>query len=143
ASLRSRSAGRPSLSRIQVAKSVKTLKLAISPTMIRIGWRPDAPPASRTGSTGRTHGESAVATPARNPSAIRSNTGATDQCALSALRRVLGGFRALVPGHGLGGPPRLGRRAPAPAGAPPPPPAPRGRGPPPPRSPAPVAGAPP
>ena len=35
--------------------------------MIRNGLRPEAPPASRTGSTGSTQGEIAVTTPATNP----------------------------------------------------------------------------
>ena len=65
--LRSRSAGSPSLLSSQVAKSVKTTKLETRPAMIRSGLRPDAPPASSTGSTGSTQGEIAVMSPARNP----------------------------------------------------------------------------
>ena len=54
---------------IQAAVSVKTVKLRTSPAMIAYGRRrpPAAPPASRIGSTGRTHGEIAVTTPARKP----------------------------------------------------------------------------
>ena len=53
ATFRRRSSGSPSWSSSQVAKSVKTVKLATSPATIRSGLRPDAPPASRIGSTGQ------------------------------------------------------------------------------------------
>ena len=72
---RERCAGSPAAGRAgrgaSVANSVKTLKLATSPAMIRSGLRPEAPPASRIGSTGRTHGEIAVTTPATKPMARR------------------------------------------------------------------------
>ena len=71
---RSRSSGSPSLSSSQVAKSVKTTKLTTSPAMIRRGLRPEAPPASKIGSTGRTHGEIAVTNPARKPIPSRTST---------------------------------------------------------------------
>src|SRR5207237_673742 len=59
------------------ASSVKTVKLATSPAMIasgRLDVVPVAPPASRIGSTGSTHGENAVIRPAASPMPIRTST---------------------------------------------------------------------
>ena len=44
-----------------------SVKLATRPAMIRSGRRPLAPPASTIGRTGRTHGDSAVTSPATKP----------------------------------------------------------------------------
>ena len=64
---RSRSSGNPSAMRSAEAESVKTVKLRTSPATIAYGRRPppDAPPARTIGSTGSTHGETAVITPAK------------------------------------------------------------------------------
>src|SRR5215210_3171912 len=61
---RRKSSGSPSASRSDAPATVKTVKLPTSPAMIPYGLRPDAPPARRIGSTGRTHGEIAVIRPA-------------------------------------------------------------------------------
>ena len=50
---------------------MNTVKLATSPATMRSGLRPDAPAARRIGSTGSTHGDTAVTTPARKPMASR------------------------------------------------------------------------
>ena len=50
---------------------MKTVKLTTMPVTIASGRRPVAPPARTIGSTGSTHGESAVTIPATNPIAIR------------------------------------------------------------------------
>src|SRR5919109_2339919 len=68
----SMSCGSPSESSSDDPMTVKTLKLPTSPRMIPYGRRPEAPPASRMGRTGRTHGEIAVISPARK--AIPSST---------------------------------------------------------------------
>jgi hypothetical protein len=57
-----------------VAKSVNTTKLVTSPAMMRTGFRPEAPPARSTGSTGSTHGEMAVISPATKPIPRRTST---------------------------------------------------------------------
>jgi glutaredoxin len=72
--LRSRLCGSPSAFSSQAAKSVKKVKLSTRPAMIRSGLRPVAPPASRTGSTGSTHGEIAVTSPASRPMPSRTST---------------------------------------------------------------------
>ena len=66
ARFRRRSSGRPRAERSAAAVSVKTVKLTTSPAMMANGLRgpPVAPPASTIGSTGRTHGETAVTIPA-------------------------------------------------------------------------------
>src|SRR5262249_40419646 len=97
AMLRRRSCGRPSAERIAEAVSVKSVKLATSPAMIAYGRRlpPAAPPASTIGSTGRTHGETAVITPATNPISSRRITGGALR---STLRRSSkDGLRSLQP----------------------------------------------
>ncbi len=64
--------GSPSWSRIQVANRIETRKVTASPAMIAYGRRrlPLAPPASTIGSTGRTHGEIAVISPATKANPI-------------------------------------------------------------------------
>src|SRR4051794_36207851 len=74
ARFRSRSFGSPRRSRTHVAKSVKLVNPTTSPATIRSGLRPLAPPASRIGRTGSTHGEIAVTIPARRPIQIRNST---------------------------------------------------------------------
>ncbi len=71
ARFRRKSSGSPSWSRSHAANRVKTVKLATSPATMRSGLRPEAPAASRIGSTGSTHGDTAVTTPARKPMASR------------------------------------------------------------------------
>ncbi len=74
---RSRSSGRWSAESSAVAVSVKIVKLTTSPATIAYGCRsfPVVPPARITGSTGSTHGESAVTIPATNATARRSSIG--------------------------------------------------------------------
>ena len=67
ARLRRKSCGSPSCERSHDAKSVKTVKLTTTPATMRSGFRPEAPPARRIGSTGSTHGEIAVTMPATKP----------------------------------------------------------------------------
>ncbi len=76
---RSRSSGRPSAERSAVAASVNAVNETTRPAITAYGRRlpPPLPPASTTGSTGSTHGESAVTIPATNATAIRSSTAAT------------------------------------------------------------------
>ena len=95
AAFRRKSCGSPSRSRIQAAKSVNRLKLATSPATMRTGFRPDAPPASNTGSTGSTHGEIAVTMPARNPIRSRTTTVAQTMVPEAVLRRVFGDLNSL------------------------------------------------
>ena len=68
---RSVSCGSPSAESSADADSVNTVKLTSSPATIAYGRRvpPAAPPASTIGSTGNTHGDTAVITPATNPMA--------------------------------------------------------------------------
>src|SRR4029450_4882358 len=74
---RRKSSGRPSASSSDAPATVKIVKLPTSPRMITYGGRPEAPPASRIGSTGRTQGEIAVMRPATNaiPSRISMHSG--------------------------------------------------------------------
>ena len=75
ATFRSTSSGRPSRSSSHAAKSTESVKLTTRPATIAYGRRgpPAAEPASRTGSTGRTHGDSAVIRPATNPMPSRTS----------------------------------------------------------------------
>src|SRR5262245_44548750 len=94
----SRSLGRPSRSRIQAAKSVKTPKLSANPATIASGRRrpPVADPASTIGRTGSTHGDTAVITPARKPMPTRTAIARRQGYAGSGYGRLNeSGFRRL------------------------------------------------
>src|SRR5262249_37418355 len=93
AASRRRSCGRPSRSSSHAPRSRTNEKLATSPPTIARGRRrpPLAEPARRIGSTGSTHGEIAVTTPATNPIPSRTSI----RC------------RPSVPGNDLGAAHRL------------------------------------
>ena len=91
ATSRSVSCGSPSAERSAEAERVKTVKLTTSPATIAYGRRrpPAAPPASTIGSTGSTHGETAVITPATKPIPSSSSTSDSSVELTSRRRRRL------------------------------------------------------